>query len=235
MQTLCGKIGKILSLQQEPNMDYALAHFNMIEQQIRPWDVLDMRILDVMAATPRHLFVPDGFESLAYSEAPIPLSAQSKMLEPKIIGRFLQATNPQTNESVLEIGTGSGYQTALLAQLCHSVDSLEIDSQLATSAHTKLTKLGYHNINCNTGNAFELTPSTKYDVIVVNGSITSLPEIWLSQLIRGGRCVAVVGSGSAMQAICYTRTEEHQWIEEKLFETELTPLIGPKAEQVFSF
>jgi hypothetical protein len=86
MQTLCGKIGKILSLQQEPNMDYALAHFNMIEQQIRPWDVLDMRILDVMAATPRHLFVPDGFESLAYSEAPIPLSAQSKMLEPKIIG-----------------------------------------------------------------------------------------------------------------------------------------------------
>lgn len=216
-------------------MDYALAHFNMIEQQVRPWDVLDMRILDVMAATPRHPFVPDGFESLAYSETPIPLNDQSIMLEPKIIGRFLQATQPQANDKALEIGTGSGYQTALLAQLCHSVDSIELDERLAVSAKDKLTQLGYHNVNCITGNAYDLTHQQQYEVIIVNGSVAKKPEAWLNLLSLGGRCVAVVGTGAAMQAICYTRTEEQQWTEETLFETELASLTGPKAAQVFNF
>lgn len=216
-------------------MDYALAHFNMIEQQIRPWDVLDMRILEVMAATPRHPFVPDGFESLAYSETPIPLSNQSMMLEPKIIGRFLQALNPQSNEKALEIGTGSGYQTALLAKLCQEVDSIELDEQLAHKAKSTLTQLGLNNIHCTTGNAYDLPLNKAYDVIVVNGSVTMKPEAWLKLLTPGGRCVAVVGTGSAMQAICYTRTEDQQWIEETLFETTLTPLVGTKAEMVFRF
>lgn len=216
-------------------MDYALAHFNMIEQQIRPWDVLDMRILDVMAATPRHPFVPDGFESLAYSETSIPLSNQSMMLEPKIIGRFLQATNPQPTEKALEVGTGSGYQTALLAKLCQEVDTIEVDEQLAHQAKSKLTQLGHQNIQCSTGNAYDLPLNKEYDVIVVNGSVAMKPEAWLKSLTLGGRCVAVVGTGSAMQAICYTRTEDQQWTEETLFETELTPLVGPKPEMVFSF
>lgn len=216
-------------------MDYALAHFNMIEQQIRPWDVLDMRILDVMAATPRHPFVPNGFESLAYSETSIPLSDQSMMLEPKIIGRFLQATNPQPNEKALEVGTGSGYQTALLAKLCQEVDSIEIDEQLAHQAKSKLTQLGHQNIHCHTGNAYDLSLNKQYDVIVVNGSVVMKPETWLKSLTLGGRCVVVIGTGSAMQAICYTRTEEQQWTEETLFETELTPLAGPKPETVFNF
>ncbi|MBD3767220.1 MAG: protein-L-isoaspartate O-methyltransferase [Gammaproteobacteria bacterium] len=216
-------------------MDYALAHFNMIEQQIRPWDVLDMRILDVMAATPRHPFVPDGFESLAYSETPIPLNKQFMMLEPKIIARFLQATNPQPNEKALEVGTGSGYQTALLAKLCQEVDSIELDEALAHQAKSKLTQLGHQNIHCTTGNAYDLPLNKEYDVIVVNGSVAMKPEAWLKSLTLGGRCVAVVGTGSAMQAVCYTRTEYQQWNEEALFETELAPLVGPKPEMVFSF
>lgn len=216
-------------------MDYALAHFNMIEQQVRPWDVLDMRILDVMAATPRHPFVPDGFESLAYSETLIPLNDQTVMLEPKIIGRFLQATNPQPHENALEVGTGSGYQTALLAQLCRHVDTIELNESLMSLAQDKLTKIGYQNIHCTQGNAYEALPNTIYDVIVINGSLTSKPATWLSLLNLGGRCVAVVGTGAAMQAICYTRTEQHQWIEEVLFETELPQLEGAKPVAAFSF
>lgn len=216
-------------------MDYALAHFNMIEQQVRPWDVLDMRILDVMAATPRHHFVPDGFESLAYSETPIPLNDRYIMLEPKIIGRFLQATNPQPHEKVLEIGTGSGYQTALLAQLCHTVDSLDIDPQLVDSASQKLKGLGYQNINASHGNAYELSATQHYDVIVINASVPNTPQTWLSLLNVGGRCVAVVGNGVAMKAICYTRTENQQWTEENLFETQLEQLIGSNKKEVFSF
>jgi protein-L-isoaspartate(D-aspartate) O-methyltransferase len=216
-------------------MDYALAHFNMIEQQIRPWDVLDSRILDVMAATPRHLFVPDGFEGLAYSESAIPLNAQSLMLEPKIIGRFLQATNPQPNEKALEIGTGSGYQTALLSQLCQHVHSIELDSNLSRRARQTLNQLGYQNIDCLEGNAYETPLNQTYDVIILNASVSIKPEKWLKQLNLNGRCVCVVGDNSAMQAICYTRTEHNQWLEETLFETQLAHLNGSQPTLVFSF
>lgn len=216
-------------------MDYALAHFNMIEQQVRPWDVLDMRILDVMAATPRHPFVPNGFESLAYSESCIPLTQGVNMLEPKIIGRFLQATNPQKHEKALEIGTGSGYQTALLAQLCHQVDTVDINEPLLESAKARLTQQGHQNIQFINNNAYAVNASQSYDVIILNASVSQKPDHWLSALSVGGRCVAVVGTGAAMQAICYTRTEQHQWTEETLFETELTSLIGPKAEAAFRF
>jgi len=216
-------------------MDYALAHFNMIEQQIRPWDVLDMRILDVMSATPRHLFVPDGFESLAYSETLIPLNDQTVMLEPKIIGRFLQAANPQAHEIAFEVGTGSGYQTALLAQLCHHVDSVEIDAHLLDDAKVKIAQQGHQNVHFSQGNVYDLIANKQYDVIVVNGSVTSKPDNWLALLNVGGRCVVVVGSNAAMQAICYTRTEQHQWTEEVLFETEMAQLIGLQPVKAFSF
>lgn len=216
-------------------MDYALAQFNMIEQQVRPWDVLDMRILDVMAATPRHPFVPDGFESLAYSESTIPLMQGVNMLEPKIIGRFLQASNPQPNEKALEIGTGSGYQTALLAQLCHQVDTIDMNEHLLEKAKARLSQHGYQNIQFIQNNAYAVNANQSYDVIILNASVMQKPDQWLNALSVGGRCVAVVGTGAAMQAICYTRTEQHQWTEETLFETELTPLVGPKAEDKFRF
>lgn len=216
-------------------MDYALAHFNMIEQQIRPWDVLDMRILDVMAATPRHPFVPNGFESLAYSETPIPLSAQSVMLEPKIIGRFLQASNPQSHEVALEIGTGSGYQTALLAQLCHHVDTIERDEALLKNAKKTLSQQGFNRIEYHLGNVHQFKPNKPYDVIVGNAAVSSKPTAWLEWLAVGGRCVAVVGTGAAMKAICYTRSEQHQWTEEILFETELALLEGSHSMVAFKF
>lgn len=218
-------------------MDYALAHFNMIEQQIRPWDVLDMRILNVMAKTPRHLFVPDGYEELAYSEAAIPLDARNHMLEPKIIGRFLQACNPQPNEKALEIGTGSGYQTALLAQLCQQVDSIEFDVALANKAIERLAQQAHHNVHIVTGDAFEATPPTPvYDIIIINAALAHKPEHWLNKLSVGGRCVAIIDQSDRLQkAVCYTRQEHHQWTEEVLFETQITYLQGEQPVAQFHF
>lgn len=216
-------------------MDYALAHFNMIEQQIRPWDVLDGRILDTMTALPRHYFVPDGLEGLAYSEAPIPLSTNATMLEPKVIGRFLQALNPQTDEHALEIGTGSGYLTALLANLCNKVDSVDIDPNLTDAASARLLQLGINNAHCHTGDAkFTWPDNQHYDVIALTAAVTHKPQAYLEKLKVGGRLVAVVGSGKAMEAICYTRSENHQWNEEVLFETELPYFIGHAPQSTFA-
>lgn len=216
-------------------MDYALAHFNMIEQQVRPWDVLDARTLDVMTNTPRHLYVPDGYESLAYSEMPIPLSENNIMLEPKIVGRFVQAANPQENEQVLEIGTGSGYQTAILAQMSHHVDSIEQNEKLAQQAAIRLTQQGHDNVKVMTGNAMQADLHNQYDIIILNAAVVSKPQFWLDKLAVGGRCVAVVGQNAAMQAICYTRQENNQWTEDILFETEIAYLEGEQQPALFAF
>jgi protein-L-isoaspartate(D-aspartate) O-methyltransferase len=217
-------------------MDYALAHFNMIEQQIRPWDVLDSRILDTMAALPRHYFVPDGLEGLAYSEVPIPLTKTAVMLEPKMVGRFLQALDPQADEVALEIGTGSGYLTALLASLCTKVDSVDIDASLTDAASARLMQLGINNAHCHTGDAKHTWPDNQhYDVIALTAAVTNKPQAYLEKLKVGGRLVAVVGAGNVMEAICYTRSENHQWNEEVLFETQLPYFVGKTPHNTFTF
>lgn len=214
-------------------MDYQLAHFNMIEQQIRPWDVLDTRILDVLSNTARHHFVPANYQALAYSETPIPLNQHYQMLEPKIAGRFLQAVNPQPHEQALEIGTGSGYVTALLAQLSNKVTTVDIDAMQTQHAQNNLTAQSIHNVSCMTADGLQ-APQQSYHVIVLTAAVNDKPASLLDALELGGRLVAVVGKGTAMQAICYTRTEMDQWVEEVLFETQLPYLSGINQPKSFS-
>jgi protein-L-isoaspartate(D-aspartate) O-methyltransferase len=230
----CGKMDKI-SYFQEYRMDHSIAHFNMVEQQIRPWDVLDMRILDTVSAVPRHPFVPAAFQALAYSEIPIPLPAQQTMLEPKIAARFLQALNPQAHEQALEIGTGSGYLTALLAQLCTQVTSVELHDELRDSAAQTLAMMGINNVTLLTGDAKEgWSDNKKYHAIVLTGAVLIKPQAYLDKLEVGGRLVAVVGEGCAMQAINYVRSENNQWLEEVLFETQLPYFEGIEKKAIFS-
>jgi protein-L-isoaspartate(D-aspartate) O-methyltransferase len=217
-------------------MDYQLAHFNMIEQQIRPWDVLDQRVLDVLASTPRHFFVPQNYTALAYSETLIPLTAQATMLEPKVVARFLQAVNPQTHEKALEIGTGSGYLTCMLAQLCASVTSVEIDDELRQQASARLQEMGVCNVQCHQGDAKDdWADGQRYHVIIMTGAVTSIPDSYRHKLEVGGRLVAIVGEDPAMQVMLITRTENNQWVEEILFETSAPYLAGTKATEKFYF
>jgi protein-L-isoaspartate(D-aspartate) O-methyltransferase len=217
-------------------MDTNLAHFNMVEQQIRPWDVLDIRILDTLTAVPRHPFVPCDFYPLAYSEMPIPLAANQKMLEPKIVGRFLQALDPRDHELALEIGTGSGYLTALLAKLCQQVTSIELHHELSDTAAKTLASMNITNATLLKGDAHANWQDNKnYHLIVLTGAVLNKPQTYLNKLEVGGRCVAVVGKGHVMQAIKYQRVENNQWTEEILFETQLPYLIGAEETNSFKF
>jgi len=217
-------------------MDTSLAHFNMVEQQLPPWVVIDIRILDTMAALPRHPFVPADFQSLAYSEMLIPLPANQQMLEPKIIARFLQALDPQPHERALEIGTGSGYLTALLAQLSAQVTSVEHHNELRDTAAQTLASLGVNNIELLSGDGKDNWQDGKsYHTIVLTAAVPNTPQAYLEKLEVGGRCVAVVGEGCAMQAIKYTRTENNQWTEEVLFETQLPYFDGISTGRLFDF
>lgn len=217
-------------------MDTSLAHFNMVEQQIRPWDVLDIRILDTMAALPRHPFVPANFQALAYSETIIPLPAKQQMLEPKIVARFLQALDPQAHEQALEIGTGSGYLTALLAKMSAKVTSIELHDELRHNAAQTLNGQGINNVELVAGDGKNNWQDGKsYHTIVLTAAVPNTPQAYLEKLEVGGRCVAVVGEGCAMQAIKYTRTENNQWTEEVLFETQLPCFDGIKMPLSFNF
>lgn len=217
-------------------MDHQLAHFNMIEQQVRPWDVLDLRVLDTLAALPRHLFVPAAYQSLAYADLDIPLAEGEYMLQPKIVGRFLQALDVQPHESVLEIGTGSGYLTALLASMGEQVTSVERNKTLHDQAAQTLAQQGITNLTLLNGDGAHNWPDGKrYSAIVLTGAVAQAPQTYLEKLELGGRLVAVVGQGSAMSAILYTRSEPHQWTEEVLFETQLTYLQGSEPTGDFRF
>jgi protein-L-isoaspartate(D-aspartate) O-methyltransferase len=217
-------------------MDHQQAHFNMIEQQIRPWDVLDIRVLDALAQLPRHPFVPDAFQNIAYSDLPIPLDHQQSMLEPKVVGRFLQALNCQVDEHVLEVGTGSGYLTALLATLGAHVTSVELNPDLRDQAATKLNAQGIQNVHLLSGNAaYHWQDGKRYNAIVLTGAVAQRPQQHLESLELGGRLVAVIGQSPNMKATLFTRIEHQQWSEEVLFETDIPYLDSAHPAPSFHF
>lgn len=217
-------------------MSHVLAQFNMIEQQIRPWDVLDIAVLDTLAKVPRHHFVPDEYQAIAYADLEIPLADNQKMLEPKIAGRLLQALALQTKDRVLEIGTGSGYLTALLASMAHSVTSIELSQQLYQQASERLHTLGVHNAHLAQGNGAEAwSDGQRYHAIVLTGAVAQVPKSYLEQLELGGRLVAITGKAPTMQAVLFTRIEHQQWSQEPLFETQLAYLTGAEARTAFGF
>jgi protein-L-isoaspartate(D-aspartate) O-methyltransferase len=215
-------------------IDIEQARFNMIEQQVRPWDVLDQRVLDVMTTTPREDFVPEKYRSLAFADINIPLGHNQVMMPPKTEGRLLQVLDVKASESVLEIGTGSGYLTACLSRLGNHVTSIEIFPEFREAAAAKLAAHGYRNVTLRDGDAANGTGSdTRYDVIAVTGSLPLLQRQFHDNLAVGGRLFVIAGMPPVMEALLITRIDEHNWSRESLFETSLPPLLHATHPQRF--
>ena len=212
------------------------ARHNMVEQQVRPWDVLDPRVLDTLENTPRDAFTPDTYKGLAYADTEIPLGHDESMMHPILEGRMLQALDIQETDQILEIGTGSGYITACLAKLGAHVDSIEIDDFFSHAAADKLARQNITNATLTTGDAVANFDDTKkYDVICVCGSMTELPESYKKALNPGGRIFVITGEAPVMHAHLITRTGEDSWADQQLFETSLKPLTHAEKSEEFSF
>jgi len=212
------------------------ARFNMIEQQVRPWDVLDQRVLDVMAATPRERFVPEQYRNVAFADVEIPINDGETMLPPRMDGRILQALDLKPTDRVLEIGTGAGYLTACLAHMAGEVVSVDINEDLSRTAQRRLAGLELENVTCRVGDAANgWAEDGAFDAIAVTGALPVLPEAMKHQLNVGGRLFAVVGEAPAMQALLVTRVGAQDWSAEVLFETVLPVLRHAARPQPFVF
>lgn len=216
------------------NDSIELARFNMVEQQVRTWDVLDQRILDLLHALPREDFVPGTYKGVAYADTNVPLGDGQFMLAPRIVARALQATTPQPLDRVLEVGTGSGYLTAALAALSAHVVSVELSQTLYTQAGARLKSKGIRNVSLINGNGAKgWEVDSPYDVIVFTGSMPVLDPALLQQLKLGGRLFAIVGRSPAMEAQLVTRVGPSAWSTEGLFETVVGPLAGTEQPRKF--
>jgi protein-L-isoaspartate(D-aspartate) O-methyltransferase len=215
-------------------IDIEQARFNMIEQQVRPWDVLDQRVLDVMSATPREDFVPERYRSLAFADINIPLGHDQVMMAPKTEGRLLQVLDVQAGDSILEIGTGSGYLTACLSRLGNHVTSVEIFPEFREAAAAKLAAHGCRNVTLRDADAANgIDSDTRYDVIAVTGSLPLLHRQFHDNLVIGGRLFVIAGVPPVMEALLITRIDERNWSRESLFETSLPPLLHAEQPQQF--
>lgn len=215
-------------------MDIEKARFNMIEQQIRPWDVLDIRILDLVANEPRERYVPEKYKDLAFADIRIPLGDGQSMMEPKLEARILQTLDIHKDHQVLEIGTGSGYLTACLSKLAEWVISIDINKRLSKQAGQNLAANGHENISLKVTDVMgEWSIDQQFDIIVVTASLPTLDQRFHSLLRVGGRLFIVAGEAPVMEALLITRVGEHEWSQESLFETELTPLIHAKSPSHF--
>ena len=230
-------------------MNYEQARFNMIEQQIRPWEVLDSQVLALLAVIKREDFVPSAYKSLAFSDLEIPLTSATVkqpgqcMLSPKVEARILQDLAVQKHEKVLEIGTGSGYMAALLAHRAQQVVSLEIDADIAQTARSNLQRAGVYNAEVRTGdgavnfNAMSSSDPLKgpFDVIVLSGSVFDVPAGLLALLKVGGRLSAITGDEPVMRATLVTRTGEAAWRTTQAWDTVAPRLLSFPEPSKFSF
>ena len=210
------------------------ARRQMIDQQVRAWDVLDARVLETLAAVPREKFVPEAYRGVAFADVPIPIGHGQHMLPPALEGRILQALAPARGERALEIGTGSGYFAACLAHLTGSVDSLEIHADLAAGAARAIADEGIGRVAVETGDAFAREFEPSYELVAVTGSLAQPAPRFERALVVGGRLFAVIGTGPVMEARLVTRTGEDTWLSESLFETRIDPLIQPDVPSRFS-
>lgn len=214
-------------------MDLQLARSNMIEQQVRPWDVLDQRVLDVLAEVPREAFLESTHRGVAYSDFQLPIGHGQQMLKPTVDGRLLQALILEVTDTVLEIGTGSGYLTACLARLSAHVDSIEIVPALAESAAARLAGMGVANVTVLQQDATESWDARDgYNAIAFSGAIPSIPDFYKNKLTIGGRLFAMVGeiSQPTMEAVLITRIRDSEWSRESLFETSVDALVNFDSE-----
>jgi protein-L-isoaspartate(D-aspartate) O-methyltransferase len=217
-------------------MNIEQARFNMIEQQIRPWEVLDQQVLDLLFVVKREDFVPPPYRNLAFADMEIPIGSGQAMLAPRVEARLLQELGIQKTDKVLEIGTGSGYMAALLAARAEHVISIESRPALADIARQNLERAGIGNVTVEVGNgANGWAQRGPYDVIVVSGSLPTLPDALLKQLRVGGRLAAIVGTAPVMEAQLVTCSADGVFNTVNLFETVAPPLDGGDAKPAFEF
>ena len=216
-------------------MQTATASEQMIEQQVRAWEVLDARVLEAMRKAPRELFVPQSQRYRAYADAEVPLAHGQHMLRPSVAGRVLQALLPQPAEKVLEIGAGSGYVTACLALLAAQVSSVELYPDLAETARANLAALGVRNAEVLETDALGMHGGPGYDAIAVTAALPIYDARFERMLAVGGRLFIVVGEAPAMDARLMTRTGADSWKTQSLFETVIDPLVNSVRPQEFTF
>ena len=217
--------------------DAQAARQQMIQQQLRTWEVLDDDVLKVFASLERERFVPEAYRSLAYADLAIPLGDGEHMLQPKLAGRIVQAVKPGPQQHVIEIGTGSGYLAAALGKLAGSVRSIEQRTAQAEHARHALKESGVHNVEVITADAFaEGTLGERlYDIVVIGGSLPQRESRFEAKVALGGKLFAVIGDGPVMAATLLERTTADEWRETVLFETALKPLQGVSRPSQFRF
>jgi protein-L-isoaspartate(D-aspartate) O-methyltransferase len=219
-----------------PQMDLERARFNMVEQQIRTWEVLDQRVLDLLLRVRREEFVPEQYRTLAFADMEIPLGHGEKMLQPKLEARMLQELAIRDTDQILEVGTGSGYMTALLASLGRHVYSVEIRPEFTPAAAAKLAAHGIRNATLESGDAARgWDKHAPYDVMVLTGSVPVLPQAFQKSLKPGGRLLAVVGEPPVMEARLITCRSAGAYNSIELFETCIPPLKNALQPERFVF
>ena len=217
-------------------MDIKQARKNVIEQQIRPWGGLNVRANQALSDIPRENFVPEEYLSLVFADIEVPLIGGAKMFSPKIEGRILDSLDIQGHETALEIGTGSGYFTSVLAKLSQSVVTIELDEQLSESAQNKIKELNLNNITFINDDALAYNfDNEQYDTIVVGCALPNKNESFFRLLKPGGKLFMVVGAINQMQATLVQRTNENEWQSKSLFETHLDYMKGTEPSVKFSF
>jgi len=215
-------------------MNIEQARFNMIEQQIRPWNVLAQDVLDLLTVVRREEFVPAAYRSLAFFDTDIPLPGGENMLAPKVEARILQEANVKKHEQVLEIGAGSGYMAALLAYKGRHVTTVEIDPTLKAMAEENLSGYGVTNVSVELGNGAQGWQG-EYDVIVISGALPFLPETFLKQVKVGGRILAIIGEAPVMSLQVITRTSDQVYDTVNVFELMAKPLHAASEHSHFTF
>ena len=216
-------------------MDVETARRQMVDQQVRTWEVLDDRVLTALESVKREQFVPEGFRELAFADAEIPLGHGEVMLAPKIEGRILQALDVQPSDTVLDIGTGSGFLAACLGRLAGRVRSIDIYSDFVARAQSNLVRAACNNVVAESMDASQLTEENRYDVVAVTASLPIYDERFQRALKIGGRLFVVVGQAPIMEAWKVTRVGEREWTRTSLFETVMRPLINAPRPSSFVF
>lgn len=215
-------------------MDTLAARQQMVDQQVRTWEVLDPAVLDALAAVPREAFVPPAYRALAFADAPIPIGFGQTMLAPVLHGRILQALGVGSGDMALEIGTGTGYLCACLNLLASQVHSIELHAELAEIARANLRSVA-SKASIETRDAFAAEPLGEYDAIAVTASLPVYDRRFEQALRIGGRLFVIVGAAPVMDAMLVRRVSATQWVRESLFETVLEALVGAPSSDGFVF
>jgi len=214
-------------------MNVEHARHAMIEQQVRPWDIVDLQVLAAMSAVPRENFVPPVYRDLAFADTELPIGHGETMFKPVLEGRMLQGLKLQPNDEVLEIGTGTGFITACLASLCRSLVTVDLHADFIANAKNRLAALDLNNVRYEQADALAFNPDQQFDAIAVTGAVTDVPQVFLDWLRPGGRLFIIHGQSPAQEAVCLTRSTQG-FDTESLFETDIPYLVGAQPVDRFS-